>query len=270
MKKIVIVILSRKDYIYSLKKILNKNFSDYDECHIWLNTNKDHEFYYETLKSNNKIKFVVPRESNPDAIDPFVNLKFFYKQYAVDKNSVYIKIDDDMVWFEPGFFNFMFNTRLDPNNKKYFLILPNIINNAVISNILMRFGKLEWNTRCWYNPQDPVGWGSGHFAEDLHLKFLESISNNTYHNFKFDKWILDTKELISINVISFFGEDMEAVVSTMNTHSDEFYLTNYGPSILNKQNIILGNLLCSHYSFMPQKIHLDKTNILNLYEKMYD
>jgi len=132
----------------------------------------------------------------------------------------------------------------------------------------MRFGKLPWDNKCWYNPQDPIGWGSGYFAEKLHRMFLDMIKENALDSLKFNKWLLDPKELVTINAISFFGSDMKNVVPTLNMHSDEFYLCHYGPSILNKNNIIVGNNICSHYAFFPQKNYLDTTDILQLYENI--
>lgn len=268
MKKIIIAIVSRTDYIESLYKILLKHYHEYDECHLWLNTNKDTELYKTTFVPNNKIQILEhPPSETQTQTYTFTDLNYFYKTYAIDDDSIYIKIDDDMVWFEDNFFSKLFDYRIKNTNN--FLIYPLIINNAILTNILVRLGKFEWDNTCWYNSMDPVGWGSGTFAERLHNKFLESIVNNTYQDLRFDKWMLDWKEQVSINTIAFFGKDMKLATPTLNSHTDEHYLTYYAPAIVNKQNMIYGQFICAHYSFQPQRLHLDTTDIKDRYAKLY-
>lgn len=263
-KKIISVIVSRTDYLKSLYAILQRHYHEYDECHIWLNTDKDVEIYKNTFLPNNKI--VIKEEIFDPLATGIMNLNKFYKKYAIDDNSIYIKIDDDVVWFEKDFFSKMFSYRI--LNKNNFLIYPLIINNAIITNILMRLGKLDWDPSCWYQPMDPVGWGSGIFAEQLHNKFLEMVANQEDEKLKFEKWILDWKELVNINTVCFFGSDMKLVAPTLEFHADEAYFCHYGPSILHKQNIICGQFICAHYAFQPQKKYLDTTDILTRYEKL--
>jgi hypothetical protein len=265
-KKIIFAIISRLDYIDSLYNILLKHYHEYDECYLCINTNKDIDIYKNKFTTNNKVKLKIETfdELQPN---PLMNLNTFYKNYAIDEKSVYIKIDDDMLWFEDNFFTKLFNYRIQ--NKDNFLIYPLIINNAILTNILIRFGKFEWDNKCWYQPMDPIGWGSGLFAKELHDKFLDIIKLKTYNNLKFDKWVLDWRELVNINVISFFGSDMKLVAPTLNFHTDEAYFCHYGPSLLNKQNIIYGQFICSHYAFQPQKQYLDTTDIKQKYLNLY-
>jgi len=90
MKKKLIILISRKDYIKFVKSNLEKQFDAYDECRLWLNTNKEQDFYIDYFKDNQKVKIVVPEESNPDVIDPFVNLKFFYLLCMLVKQEIYL------------------------------------------------------------------------------------------------------------------------------------------------------------------------------------
>jgi hypothetical protein len=264
-KKIIFVIISRLDYINSLSNILLKHYHEYDECQLWVNTDENIEIYKKHFVNNNKVKI---KTEKFDAIaNPLMNLNVFYKKYAVEDKSVYIKIDDDVLWFEDNFFAKLFDYRIQ--NKDNFLIYPLIINNAILTNILMRLGKIKWDNKCWYQPMDPIGWGSGLFAEEWHNRFLSLIDTQSYQMLRFDKWILDWRELVNINVVSFFGSDMKFVAPTLNFHTDEVYFCHYGPSLLNKQNIIYGQFICSHYAFQPQKAYLDTTDIKDRYLKLY-
>ena len=220
---------------------------------------------------------VIPEDKgNPDYGTS--NLYHWYKQDACSANTDYIKFDDDIVWIEPNFIDKMFNYR-EKYKDKHFLIFPNIVNNAIITNIQTRLGCLNWDfgSACWYNPLDAIGWGNGVFAENLHRMFLEYIKNDTYTELYFDKWILDKREQVSINSISWSGEDFVNIVPFMNhpatgavrgNGQDEWHINNYGPGVTNKHSVILGDMLCAHYSFFVQKSHLDSTNILEQYKNL--
>jgi hypothetical protein len=260
-KRIITTITHRIDTINILAKHLTKQRSSFDEWHIWFNS-FDQELKHQLSRLNAYI--FSPKNSNP--LDKLDNLHKFYKEDGVDPNANYLKLDDDIVWMEPNFINKMFDYR-EQYSEKYFLIYPNIINNGILSNIQMRFGNIPWNDRCWYNFMDSVGWGNPIFAENLHNLFLQAIKNKSYNTWHFNKWVLDYKEQLSINAISWTGKDFQTFGSTI-TGNDEFWINVYGPSILNKPSVILGDMICVHYAFHPQKSHLDTTNILEEYEKL--
>jgi len=56
MKKKLIILISRKDYIKFVKSNLEKQFDAYDECRLWLNTNKEQDFYIDILKITKRLK----------------------------------------------------------------------------------------------------------------------------------------------------------------------------------------------------------------------
>lgn len=260
-KRIVITITHRTDTIEILSHYLNKQRTSFDEWHIWLNSSDEEIKKY--LSQQLDAIIIQPDRSNP--LDKLENLHIFYKQDAVDINTNYLKLDDDIVWLEPSFIENIFSKR--EVDSEHFLIYPNIINNSVLSNIHMRFGNIPWNDRCWYNFMDPVGWGNPLFAEMLHNIFISDLKNNTYHKWHFNRWNLDYKEQISINSICWTGADFSRFAQTM-VGNDEFWINNYGPSLVNKQSIIDGSMICSHYAFHPQKSHLDSTSILEEYKKL--
>jgi hypothetical protein len=114
---------------------------------------------------------------------------------------------------------------------------------------------------------DPVGWGDSIFAENIHRLFLDSIKNNTYKNWYFDKWNLDDRELVSINSIAWTGTDFSLLAPTI-VNNDEFWIGHYGPSIMHKKSVIIGDPICVHYGFSPQRPHLETTDILNQYRNL--
>lgn len=262
-KRVITTITHRLDTIEILSRHLQAQRDQFDEWHIWANT-KDAKVL--SVLHTMPAKIISPSKSNP--LDGLHNVHFFYKEDAIETNTDYLKIDDDVVWLEPNFIKTMFEHK-ERYRDDFFLIFPCIINNAVISHILMRNGIIPWHDRCWYGYMDAVAWGSSLFAENLHRLFLSCIYNNSYPDWHFKKWILDPREQVSINAICWSGDDMLKIVQSLNG-PDEFWLNNYGPSMLNKQSLITGDTICSHYSFHVQKNHLDKTSILDEYKKLSD
>lgn len=264
-KRVIVTTTHRLEYISILEKYLQQQKNSYDEWHIWPNTN-DTNIIDELKKINNASVIIPPNTGNPS--DGVNNLHYWYKEDSRESNTDYIKFDDDIVWLEPNFIDKTFNYREQYRND-YFLIFANIVNNAILSNIQVRLGNYKWDNTCWYYYLDPVGWGSGPYAENLHRQLLEHIKNNTYTQWYFKKWILDMREQVSINAICWTGEDFAKVVPSMNS-VDEYHINNYGPTFSNKHSAIFGDLLCSHYSFYVQKPYLDSTSILEDYKKLAD
>lgn len=260
-KRVIITITHRLDSISILEKYLAKQRESYDEWHLWVNC-KDETTVEELQKLDATI--ITPEIFKPE--DGLHNLYHFYQIDSMEPNTDYLKLDDDIVWFEPNFIDKMFNYR-DLYRDKYFVLFANIINNAIISNIQMRSGNFAWNNAMWYNYLDPTGWGNPLMAEQLHRNFLEKINNNTYNDWYFDKWVLDWREMVSINAISWTGEDFAKIMPYMQG-VDEFWINTYGPTMTNKNSVILGDTMCSHYAFHPQKKHLDQTDILDQYKNL--
>lgn len=262
-KRTVITITHRLDSINILSKYLKSQRNSYDEWHVWANT--EDETILKELSSLDA-KIITLPDTKP--IDGVHNLHHFYKVDSFEVDTDYLKLDDDVVWLEPNFIDQMFDHR-DIYRDKYFLIFPNIINNAVLSNINMRLGNFPWHNMCWYNILDPTGWGNPLFAEELHNMLIDHIKNNTYNELHFNKWVLDWRDQVSINSICWTGEDMAKVTPYMSGF-DEYWINNYGPSITNKNSVVIGHPICAHYAFHIQKAHLDTTPILDEYKKLAD
>lgn len=272
MKRIIITLTHRLDNIKLFAKLLDNQINDYDEWHIWFNS-RDNNIKNEILQLINSRKgsIIIPNNSDPDR--GLANVPRFWKQDSTDNDAVYIKLDDDIVWMEPGFIRKMFEFKTQNTNN--FIVSANVINNAITSFLHVRTGHLSINTfkngllgklPCTDNFLCPYGWANPNFAEQLHLAFIEDIKQNNYQKWYLPNWILDLQQIISINAISWIGSDMHMFLNTMDMgENDEFFIMNYGSIRLNKLNIIYGQAICAHYSFHTQKAYLDKTNILKEY-----
>jgi hypothetical protein len=100
-------------------------------------------------------------------------------KFANDINSIYIRLDDDIVYLEPTFLHKMFNFRLA--NEEPFIIYGNIINNAVISHFHQKNELLNINYHKTVSCEcfDYIGTHDYMFCEEIHNKLVEYFENGT-------------------------------------------------------------------------------------------
>jgi hypothetical protein len=116
---------------------------------------------------------------------------------------------------------------------------------------------------------DEIGWNDSEFALTIHMQFLNDLVNNNIDKWKtsYTKWKLCEFEKVSINCICWFGKDMKDVVIT---GYEEDYLSSILPRIKNRPAMIINSPICAHFSFHSQRELLDKSGILEMYNKLSD
>lgn len=227
-----------------------------DEYYLCINTQNPEDIEWMERTSQNYTNIHI--KNLPKHIKPNGNstVGWFYNDNS-DTNTIYIKIDDDIVWLEDGFFTKLVEARI--NNPQYLFILPNIINNALIDHIHFRKGILGFDKFVTYNCACNTGWKDPVFAEKKHRILIEHILNNTLDIYRFNQWVLAGYERISINCLCYFGDKYNVSVN------DEKFLTENLTKIKQKHNCVFGDMLCSHFSFWPQAKYMDQTNLLKIY-----
>lgn len=129
---IVVTPAGRKKYLSILASyILSENLID--EWQLWVNTTNidDINFMEELKRKYSKIKLIYSKNK----IQGNLSIGQFFK-YTVDPSSIYIRVDDDVVFFEENFFKKLVYERI--NNRNPLLIFPVIINNSIISHLLQQ------------------------------------------------------------------------------------------------------------------------------------
>jgi hypothetical protein len=259
MKRIIVTPAGRKKYMDLLAKHLAKQRSSFDEWHIWQNTENIEDIqFFNTLDA----KIIIPKISDPKLKN--VNLNNFYAIDSFDEDTLYLKLDDDIVWMEPDFIDKMFSLR--EQNNTNFLIFANTINNSTCGHLHMRNNQIPWNDMAGYNTFDSIFWSSPLYAESVHHTFLSNAKDFT--KFYFSDWHLFLNERVSINAVAWRGSDF-AFFNGFIDGEDELFLTYHGPSrALGKRSFIYGQALCSHYSYKTQMEYLDRTKLLERYIKI--
>jgi hypothetical protein len=262
--KIELVIpAGRKRYMELLIKYLLRE-PGWDFLSIWVNTiNEDDISYLKSLPNlDSRIKLSYAKEHEPNGNK---SIGQFYKE-CVDCNTVYIKLDDDICYVEPGMVEKLALFRV--NNPEFFIVSPIMINNALISYLLQILGKIKLNSAITANCFDRIGWANPLFAEQLHNLFLAKLKQNNLDYFKFTSRPIALNRF-SINCISWMGEEFNKFGGIVPYSVDEEeFLSVTKPSQLGKSNCFFGESIVSHFSFYTQREHLDNSGLLEKYKSL--
>jgi hypothetical protein len=260
-KSVVVTPAGRRAYLEILVKHLAKQKHAFDEWHLWKNTNNfdDIVCLNELASTHPWIKVIEAPNSNPNAGN--FNIHRFF-EFTRDPNTIYIRLDDDIVWLDDNFIAELYEARL--KYPSYFLVYPQIINNGIVCHLQQRAGVFEYPTFVEYACTGNA-WADPAISQALHLQFLDAIEQGTHSNWRncFTQWIAVLNERISINSLAFFGKTF----ANINVGPDEEdWLSCAYPRENKLRNIIVGGPMCVHYAFYTQRPTLDQNpSILDRY-----
>lgn len=280
LRKIIVTPAGRRQYLSILEKHLVAQKGDFDEWHLWLNTNipDDVAFIHDIQARHPSWVRIVELDTPIRVISTLTIHRFFV--YAADPTCTYLRFDDDIVFIGAGCIRAMFEYR--EAHPEPFLVYGNIINNAIISHILQRNGIVTYDGgKVGYSCMDEVGWKDGKFVERLHETFLadleglsplprqagSSIEADRLGRWTraFSRWHLWGYERVSINCVSWRGVDMAAIQGQVGIDEEQWLSVDH-PCAVERPNVILGDIPpCVHFAFNTQRKHLEATDILQRY-----
>lgn len=260
-KRVVVVIpAGRKEYLSILVPQIRRDIWLVDELQLWYNTVSVEDDEYIRSLSDSFVQ-VVPHPlgrptGNGGGIYPFFKV-------CQDLDTVYIRLDDDIVWIEPDGLIKWVDFRID--HPEFWLVSANVINNAVVSNIHQRIGAIPPEPVITRDCLDDNGWKSGVMAEKIHRIFLRNLDDLGIY--RFPPEILEDDIRFSINAISWLGEDMARLKGAVEKH-EENDLTVTKPRVLGKHCAIFSGCIVSHFAFNIQRPHVERTNLLGIYRSL--
>lgn len=246
-------------YLLQLRDIIDKHI-------FWINTKNESDLKYFDDLIKQYPNFFEKKELDDD---PYyqgnLNVGRFYKYYT-DKDTVYCKIDDDIVFMQLSKFKDFIKFRIQ--NPQYFLVYANTINSGLSHFIHNKFGAYE------NNPYPPVEYLSANiayrdwqYATFAFQQLQKKLTNDELDKFDFGKWILSDYERHSINFISWLGSEFSKI--DVWGVDDEQWLSVFKPGERVMPNCIYGGFLVAHYAFFTQRDVLDKKpEILNFFKKL--
>ncbi len=173
-----------------------------DRYDLWVNTTnkEDIAFMEKCAEFFPKINLIY----QPDGIvNGIASINAFYSK-ACDEDSIYIKLDDDLLWLEPGFFEKMVRFRIE--HPEFWIVSPLVINNMLSTYILQAKDKLKFN--AYFKPKVDTLIRDGKFAAQLHKWFLSKLETKSYEQLHsgINTWGLTR---FSINSIIWYGSDLQ-------------------------------------------------------------
>lgn len=183
-----------------------------------------------------------------------------------DENTLYIKMDDDIIFLEDGTLDYLF--RLKESRQDMPLIFPNIINNAITNYLHQkRFvydakaGVATWSAFC------DVGLYSAKYCQHVHDTFLRHAAADTLDAFRFPPFRVMDYQRISIGCIAYAGRDLKDHLSDM-TEDCEKSMAMIFPRKMGCPPVIAGEKIVCHFSYHMQEEALLKTDVLGRYERL--
>lgn len=233
-----------------------------DRYDLWVNTDvpADLAFLEGLARTEPRVRLV----RHPDGAPASVEAIGAFSRLATDPGTIYVRLDDDVVWTEPGFFESLLAFRVA--RPAYFLVMPLILNNALCTNVLQTFRKIEASRFVATTCLDKVGWRDPDFALALHRLVLDLIDRGEIARLHCGEVPIALNRF-SINCICWFGEDMAATGGVVGTDEEE-ELSAVMAARLRRINCFHTDVAAAHFSFYSQRTKMDPSDVLARYEAL--
>jgi hypothetical protein len=235
-----------------------------DRYDIWVNTLNpvDLRFFELLAQKYTKIKLIYIDDNKFNGLE---SLFGFYK-YCTDDDTIYVKLDDDLIWFEPDAITKMVDFRID--NPDYFIVSPLVINNCSGTYLLQNGGKIRLKRYLSSAMTWESSWCSATFAYQLLDWFQKKVKDDSYNELHMGKKPIAMLRF-SINMIVWFGSTFKKFGGVCpKGNNDEEYFSVIKPAQLGIVNCINADVFVAHFAFTYQRRQLDKTDILSKYEDL--
>jgi hypothetical protein len=286
LKRIIVTPAGRKKFLEISSKYLIHYQHEFDEWHLWCNTDVPEDLaYINELSNNNSFIKIVPPPTREE-IDRTCNCDRFWHEgsqlvYACtipyflavdssDENAVYLRLDDDIIFIKKDSIKNIFEYR--ESNTENFLVYGNIVNNGAISHIHQNIGALSKEFgEVVFDCMDKLGLYSGPFALFSHYNFFDKYNADLLDTYNFGLYELKDYTRVCIQAISWRGEDYKKFDGAIpkGVH-EEVYQSCIRPEIENKKNVIFGDSLFCHYAAEVHAGYINSTSILSMYKELSD
>lgn len=239
-----------------------------DEYHLWVNTEQPEDIEYMLQLEREHDWIHVKRLPEGVRVAGNQTISHFWKLCLED--AVYVRFDDDIVALDDvGAFKRLLEFRIQ--NPQYFLVSAVVLNNAIATHLLQRFGDLDLAAGiAGYECMDPTAWGDPQFAAHLHAQVLAELkrSHGSLAKFRFHgKWDFYYHERFSINCVSWLGPALARDCGGDVGDDEEHVVTTVLPGRVGKLNTIYGGFCAVHFAFYTQREHLDSLGVLEQYAR---
>lgn len=245
-----------------------------DEYHLYMNTDPEQERDREYAQElNEEYAWIVLQErpAHLKVLRPKQLNTGRYYRYAIEPNTVYVRLDDDIVYVHENAIERLVRRKIGSPSLVCF---PVIWHNAVCSYYLQQFGKIPKEFGEVKEPycMDSIGWADAGFAESIHNLLLDHIQEDTVDSL-FLHHDIELPLGRQFSVSCFAAEsDLYRDLNPRGilTHEEEeHWHTVYQTRKTGRANSVVGNSLVAHLSFLPHTDYIRKaTDILPRYREL--
>jgi hypothetical protein len=245
-----------------------------DEWWLCLNTDPnqvdDLAYAYELARAYPWIK-LKERQPGQDRRHPKQrNTGYFYTQMT-DRDTVFLRIDDDIVYLHPDALERLAVHRLEANGGV--ASFPVMWNNSIISWFAQQAGVIPPAGTEFHMPDQRYTWPAvgGRFAVALHRLLLNKVeSGQADALFLYQDYQLPTGMQFSVSVFASLGSMYADLPEPgiLVPYEEEHWHTVAQPTAVGVPNSIVGDALVSHYTFFPQGPIVRATDILERYRAL--
>ena len=260
MKVISVTPAGRRQYLEILASYLLRNRNLIHEHHWWLNTRNPEDVAYIHCLADAHPDFFRVIAKPLDASVTLGGNIWNYLRDCTDPDTLYLRLDDDICYMTPNSIeNFIRYRQARPEP---FLVLGNIVNNAVCTHFCQRAGIVPTTWGVVGNEcTDPVGHRTPRFTRRLHKLFLHDIEVGGQNRWKKVPFPIDGTRRFSINAISWYGVDLAGIPELhVDDIDEEPFLTVDLPTRLGRPNELCPGALFAHYAFYTQREYLERTS----------
>lgn len=231
-----------------------------DRYDLWVNTEVPADLAF--LRGLERVDSRIRLVPHPTGASASVEAIGSFSRLAMDSDTIYVRLDDDIVWLEPRFLETLLAFRVA--HPEYLMVMPLILNNALCSNVLQTFGKIVASRPIATTCLDKVGWRDPDFALALHRFALDLIRRGEIHRLHCGPVEIALNRF-SINCIAWFGHDMAATGGVVGSDEEE-ELSAVMAARLRRRNCFATDVAVAHFAFYSQRERLDPSEVLAGYE----
>jgi len=260
-----------------------------DEWWLCLNTDPDQAedlaYAYELARSHDWISLKERPVGRQRRHPKQRNTGYFY-EYMTDRDTVFLRIDDDIVYLHQDALERLAVHRLQAHGGV--ASFPVMWNNSIISwyaqqaGVIPAAGSVDlalpldgpaytWPAVGGPYCMDAVGWADGRFAVALHRLLLDRVAAGAAEDlFLYQDYQLPLNMQFSVSVFASLGSMYADLPEpgVLVPYEEEHWHTVAQPAAIGQPNSIVGDALVSHLTFFPQKPIVMATDIVDRYRAL--
>jgi hypothetical protein len=232
-----------------------------DELHWWLNTDNEDDLAY--FRGLERAAPDFHRTVTMAGVAWFrrrsMTIGRFFR-HAIDPDTIYIRLDDDVVWMVEGCLESLLAHRVAYPDA--YLVYGNIVNSSRFMHLHQQQGAFDPGFPISYNINDRTNRHSpaaGLAAHEALLGTVEAIEAGGDREALLEPWtkfgrhVFAPGEHNDVNMICWFGRDFAAWkgVCPWNVHEEQWICLRM-PATQGRVHEACGAALCVHYASVPQ------------------